>query len=169
MMCCLLTELKEDITNFARERLMMTPDTQNTPTDAPDEVSTDHAATDNTPQMEPIKPPISYDDFVKLDLRIATITEAEYHPNADRLIKLQLNDGTAEGRQICAGIRGHYEPDELVGKQLVIVANLEPRKIRGEMSYGMLLAASDKTTDPDNMQVIVITPDKPLPPGSTIS
>src|SRR5690606_37953939 len=82
------------------------------------------------------KPEVSYDDFVKLDLRIAKITQAEPHPNADRLLRLQLDDGSGTPRQTCAGIRGHYQPEELVGKSIVIVANLAPRKIRGEESRG---------------------------------
>ena len=86
------------------------------------------------------KPTITYEDFAKLDLRVATIVQAENHPNADKLICLQIDLGT-EQRQIIAGIRGHYEPTDLVGKQIVVVANLAPRKMRGLESQGMLLAA----------------------------
>ncbi|MFI4897315.1 MAG: methionine--tRNA ligase, partial [Phycisphaerales bacterium JB059] len=82
------------------------------------------------------KAEISFDDFVKLDLRVATVIEAEPHPNADRLLKLQVDDGSGTPRQICAGVREHYEAQDLVGKQIVIVANLAPRKIRGEESRG---------------------------------
>lgn len=70
------------------------------------------------------KPEISFDEFAKVDLRVAVITEAEFHPNADRLLKLQLDDGSGTPRQICAGIKGHYEPGDLVGKRIIIVANL---------------------------------------------
>jgi methionyl-tRNA synthetase len=101
-----------------------------------------------TPETAPHpagKPEITIDDFLKIDLRVATVKSCEPHPNADRLLKLQLDDGTPDGRQICAGLRGIYEPDDLVGKQIVIVANLAPRKMRGEMSQGMLLAASDES------------------------
>lgn len=117
------------------------------------------------------KDPITYDDFAKIDLRVATVAKAEYHPNADRLLKLQLDDGTENGRQICAGIRGHYEPEDLVGRQIIIVANLEPRKIRGEISNGMLCAASDLSADPqtEHGSVILLMPDKPVTPGSSIS
>lgn len=86
---------------------------------------------------------IPFEDFAKIDLRVATITKAEFHPNADKLLKLRLDDGTPEGRQVCAGIRQWYDPATLVGKQVVIVANLAPRTIRGEISQGMVLAASD--------------------------
>ena len=88
-------------------------------------------------------PAIAYDLFSKIDLRVATVLAAEAHPNADKLLKLKLDDGTPEGRQVCAGVRAWYDPATLVGKQVVIVANLEPRMLRGEVSAGMILAASD--------------------------
>ncbi len=115
--------------------------------------------------MDP-KPTIQIDDFLKLDLRVATIIAAEPHPNADRLVKLQIDLGF-EQRQICAGIKQYYEPETLIGKQVVVVANLEPRKIRGEISNGMLLAASAKDGD-ELTDVVVINPSKPVPPGSTV-
>jgi len=122
--------------------------------------------------MTPIKDSIKFEDFAKIDFRVATIKEAEAHPNADRLIKIQLDDGSEEGRQICAGIREHYQPEDLIGKQVIVVANLEPRKIRGEISNGMLLAGST-LADPDNPEsersVILLTTMAPLPSGSTIS
>lgn len=115
------------------------------------------------------KPMIPFDDFIKLDLRVATIKHAEVHPNADRLLKIQLDDGTAEGRQVCAGIKEWYEPESLIGRQVIIVANLEPRKIRGEMSQGMILAASDSGTTEDDRSVVILTMDKPVKPGSMVS
>ncbi|MFB0986360.1 MAG: hypothetical protein QMB94_08665, partial [Phycisphaerales bacterium] len=92
--------------------------------------------------IEPL-PNIDFELFSKLDLRVATVTACELHPNADKLLKVTLDDGTPEGRQVCAGVKAWYEPESLVGKQVVIVANLEPRKLRGEISQGMILAASD--------------------------
>jgi len=89
---------------------------------------------------EPI-PTIKFEDFAKLDLRVATVLSAEPHPNADKLLKIRLDDGTPEGRQVCAGIKAWYDPAALVGRQVVIVANLEPRQLRGEASQGMILAA----------------------------
>lgn len=120
------------------------------------------------------KPEISFDDFTKLDLQVATITQAELHPNADRLLKIQLDDGTEGGRQVCAGIRAWYDPEQLVGKQVVIVANLQPRKIRGELSQGMILAASsdrpaEAPNDEGQTDVILLTPDRPAAPGSRVS
>ena len=107
---------------------------------------------------------ITYDDFQKLDLRVATVVQAEAHPNADKLIVLQIDLG-AEKRQIVAGLRAYYEPAALVGKQIIVVANLAPRMMRGLESKGMLLAASSE----DHSQVIVLTPERPLAPGARVS
>ena len=82
-------------------------------------------------------------DFVKLQLRVAVITHAESHPNADRLLKLTLDAGEAEPRTVCAGIAEAYQPDELIGRRVTLLANLKPRKIRGIVSQGMLLAAGE--------------------------
>jgi len=124
--------------------------------------------TDTPTTTEPFKPAIVFDDFLKLDLRVATIVACEYHPNADRLLKVQLDDGTADGRQVCAGIRGYYEPEKLVGKQVIIAANLEPRTIRGEISQGMILAASN-VKDGAERDVIVLQPQRETAPGSVVS
>ena len=124
-------------------------------------------------------PNIPYELFAKLDLRVATVVRAEPHPNADKLLKLTLDDGTPAGRQVCAGIKAWYAPEQLVGKQVVIVANLEPRMLRGEVSQGMVLAASDlregaapaadAKPGADLRDVIVVTVDKPVKPGSKVS
>lgn len=115
------------------------------------------------------KPIVAFEDFAKLDLRVAKVVSAEDHPNADRLFKLQLDDGSGTPRQICAGIKGHYTTDELVGKLIVIVANLAPRTIRGEESRGMLLAASDAQKGDEERSVVVMTPSSDIAPGSTVS
>ena len=104
---------------------------------------------------------ISIDDFRKVELKVATVKSAEVHPNADNLIVLQVDLGS-EQRQICAGIRNHYTPEELVGKQVVVVANLETAKLRGLESQGMLLAASD------DGRVIILTPEKPVLAGALV-
>src|SRR5947208_17183979 len=101
----------------------------------------------------PLPNVIQYDDFAKLELRVATVIECQAHPNADKLLVLQIDLGT-EKRQICAGLRQHYAPEQLVGKQIVVVANLAPRTMRGEVSQGMLLAATDAVSG----QVICVTP-----------
>ncbi len=118
----------------------------------------------------PLKPEISFDEFAKVDLRIATIVEAEPHPDADRLLRLQLDDGSGQPRQICAGVKAYYNPADLVGKQIVIVANLAARKIRGEESRGMLLAASDAPKDGGaDRGVVLLTPMGPIANGSIVS
>ncbi|MEM8756233.1 MAG: methionine--tRNA ligase subunit beta [Planctomycetota bacterium] len=118
--------------------------------------------------VEP-KPEITFEDFAKVDLRVATIREAEPHPNADRLLRLQLDDGTGTPRQICAGIRGQYDPAELVGQQIIIVANLAARTIRGEESRGMLLAASSAPKGEGDRSVVVLTPMSAIETGSVVS
>jgi methionyl-tRNA synthetase len=85
---------------------------------------------------------ISFDQFSKIDLRVAEVIEAEKIPKTDKLLKLQIKIGQ-ETRQIVAGIAEHYEIDQIIGKQIIVVANLEPTKIRNEISKGMLLAAKD--------------------------
>ena len=116
------------------------------------------------------KPQITFDDFAKVDLRVAEITRAEAHPNADRLLRLEVDDGSGEPRQICAGIRGYYEPESLVGKRIVIVANLAARTIRGEESRGMLLAASHTAGEGGaERDVVLLTPVGEVPPGSVVS
>lgn len=113
------------------------------------------------------KPVITYDDFAKLDLRVATVLSAQPHPNADRLLKLQIDLGDHQ-RQICAGIKLFYDPPStLVGKQIIVVANLQSRTIRGEPSEGMLLAASVHEGDQVSDVVVVEMP-KPVPAGSPI-
>ncbi|MDP6636931.1 MAG: methionine--tRNA ligase subunit beta [Phycisphaerae bacterium] len=128
-------------------------------------------AQDPTPNTEEPqdtgKPTITYDDFCRLDLRIGTIKEAGDHPNADRLVVLQVDLGD-QTRQIVAGIKAYCEPESLVGKQIVVVTNLAPRKMRGMESNGMLLAAS--VTEGDELRdVVVLSTDKPVPPGSSVS
>lgn len=121
------------------------------------------------------KPQITFEEFAKVDLRIARVVSAEPHPNADKLLKLQLDDGSGTPRQICAGIRANYQPEELVGRLIVIVANLAPRMIRGEESRGMLLAASDipkeaATADPNAVRrVVVLQPAGEIPAGGIVS
>lgn len=132
---------------------METP--QNPPTPAP--------ATPATPAV-PAANVIQYDDFARVELRVATVLECKAHPNADKLLVLQIDLGT-EKRQICAGLRQHYAPEALVGKQVIVVANLAPRTMRGEVSQGMLLAA----TDPATAKVIVVSPSEQVAPGSKVS
>src|SRR3954471_19379149 len=127
-------------------------------------------AIDPNAKPEP-KPQITFEEFAKVDLRTAKVLSCEAHPSADRLYKLQLDDGSGQPRQICAGIRQAYTPEELVGKTIVIVANLAPRMIRGEESRGMLLAASNAPKDSAgaDRRVVILTSLSDMPPGSIIS
>jgi methionyl-tRNA synthetase len=107
-----------------------------------------------------IKPEVTIEDFGKIDLRVATIIEAERVPKAKKLLKLKIDLGPK--RTIVAGIAEHYSAEELVGKQIIIVANLKPAKLMGILSEGMLLAAVD-----DNA-VTLATLDKPVEPGTPL-
>jgi len=107
---------------------------------------------------------ISFDEFARIDLRVARVLECVAHPNADKLLVLKVDLGT-EQRQLCAGIKGHYDPASLVGRLIVVVANLAPRTMRGMESQGMLLAAST----PDHSRIILLQPDAEIEPGSKVS
>ena len=104
---------------------------------------------------------ITIDRFRELELKVATVTAAEPHPNADRLLVLRVDLG-GEQRQIVAGIRAHYAPETLVGRQVVVVANLEPAMLRGVESQGMLLAASSGD------RVVLVRPDDPVTAGAVV-
>ncbi len=125
------------------------------------------------PTKPEAKPQITFDQFAQIDLRVAKVIQAENHPSADRLLKLQVDDGSGTPRQICAGIRGSYTPEELVGRLIIIVANLAPRIIRGQESRGMLLAASDTpkdAVDPNApRRVVVLSPSADIAPGAIVS
>jgi len=108
-----------------------------------------------------MKPTVTYDDFARLDLRVATVLAARDHPNVDKLMLLSIRVGE-EQKQIVAGIRGHYTPEELTGRQIVVINNLEEAVLRGEESQGMLLAASDGDA------VVLLRPDRQCEAGAGI-
>ena len=114
------------------------------------------------------KPPqsdvISMQDFAKIKLRIGRVIDVSDHPNADKLMVMKVDLGD-EQRQLCAGLKGYYTPEQLMGKNLVIVTNLPPRTMRGVESNGMLLAA----VTPGYSQVVVLTTESDIPPGSEVS
>jgi methionyl-tRNA synthetase len=110
-----------------------------TPTAAPAPATEAPAAANNG--YTPLAPQITIDDFAKVDLRVAVIKHAEKVKNADKLLRLEVDLGF-EQRQIVAGIALAYEPEKLIGRKIVIVANLAPRKLKGLESNGMLVAAS---------------------------
>jgi len=105
---------------------------------------------------------ITIEEFGRVDLRVGTIRAAAPHPNADRLLVLQVDVGEAQPRQLVAGIRAAYDPRFLVGQQIVVVANLKPAMLRGVESQGMLLAASD----PDGLSVLA--PGRRFAPGTKV-
>jgi methionyl-tRNA synthetase len=104
---------------------------------------------------------ITFEEFQKLDLRIARITEAANHPNADKLIVMKIDVGGVE-KQIVAGLRQYYKSEDLVGRKVVVVNNLAPAKLRGIESNGMLLAADTGSN------VVILTPEKDVPVGSKV-
>ncbi len=106
---------------------------------------------------------ITFDDFKKIELKIATILEAERIEGSEKLVKLQVNLGVEMGkRQIVAGIGLVYQLEDLIGKQIVVVANLEPKILMNQESQGMLLAADD------NDKPILLIPGKEAPNGCEI-
>jgi methionyl-tRNA synthetase len=115
------------------------------------------------PQTSNLKPQIQYDDFAKLDLKVATITAAEKVAKADKLLKLEVDLGF-EKRTIVSGIALHFKPEDIIGKQVVIVANLAPRKMKGIESNGMILMAEDK-----DGKLKFINPDDATANGSPVS
>jgi len=104
---------------------------------------------------------ITIDDFARMELRVAKVLSAEQHPNADKLIVMRIDLGD-EKRQIVAGLRDWYSPEDLAGRSIVVVANLQPAVLRGVESKGMLLAAQSGN------DVVILTPEKELPPGSKV-
>jgi len=104
---------------------------------------------------------ISFEDFQKIDLRVAKIIEAEKIEGSEKLLKLIVDLGN-EKRQLVAGIAKYYQPEDLIGKEIVVVANLESKKLMGIESQGMLLAA-DKEGEP-----VILIPEKEVPPGTKV-
>ncbi len=104
---------------------------------------------------------LTFDDFKKMELRVAKVISAEKVEGADKLLKLQVDLGT-EQRQVVAGMALWYTPEDMVGREVVMIANLKPAVIRGVESQGMLLAADQEGA------AVLLQPDKEVPPGSTV-
>jgi methionine--tRNA ligase beta chain len=104
---------------------------------------------------------VSYEDFRKLELKVAEIKEVNDHPNADRLYVLTIDLGDKQ-KQIVAGIKASYQKEDLIGKQVVVIDNLEPAILRGVESQGMLLAASDETG------ITIVSPLRQIKSGSVV-
>ena len=115
-------------------------------------------------QASEFEPFISIDDFTKVDLRIAKIVSAEHVEGAAKLIKLMLDIGEPQPRQVFAGIKSAYDPATLVGRLTVMVANLAPRKMKFGMSEGMVLAASGE----GNPGLFILSPDAGAQPGMRV-
>jgi methionyl-tRNA synthetase len=114
-------------------------------------------------EAKPVKPEIVYDDFAKLDLKVGTILKAEKVEKADKLLKLEIDLGF-EVRTIVSGIALHFSPEEIINKQVVVVANLAPRKMRGIESNGMILMAEDSTG-----KLHFVKPEHTINPGAGVS
>ena len=143
----LFEKIEDDVIEAQIQKLQATKEAN--------EAAEDHAA--------PIAENIDFEDFLKLDIRVGTVTECTKVPKADKLLQFRIDDGLS-GRTIVSGIAEHYAPEELVGKQVCFIANLPPRKLRGIESQGMILSAADRTTG----QLRVITPQGPITPGSEV-
>ncbi len=147
-----------------KTKKMNTSETPNTAATSPAEIpapaiaETENAETENAEATNLI----TFDDFVKVELKVGVIVEAERVPKADKLLRLQVDLGS-ETRQILAGIAQHYAPDEIVGQTVVAVVNLAPRTLRGYESNGMLLAASND----EGLSLVTLA--APLAPGSRVS
>jgi methionyl-tRNA synthetase len=113
-------------------------------------------------EATPAADKITIDDFKKVQLKVAKVLTAERVPKADKLLRMTIDAGEAQPRDLVAGIAQHYTPEEMVGKSIIIVANLQPAKIRGVVSNGMLLAAES------DGKVVVLGPQGELPPGSSV-
>ncbi len=105
---------------------------------------------------------VSVEEFQKLAFRIGVILEANDHPNADRLLVLKVDVGDGTPRQVVAGIKNAYQPADLIGKRVVVVANLKPATLRGVESQGMVLATQDSTG------LTLVTPERAVQPGSVV-
>ena len=124
----------------------------------------ENASEQNQSAIAEIKPTINFDDFSKLDLRVGHIISAEKMPKADKLLVLQVDLGI-EKRTVVSGIAMHFEPSEIIGKQVTLVANLAPRKLRGVESQGMILM-----TENAKGELVFVNPDQDgIPAGSDIT
>lgn len=126
-------------------------------------VSEASAETSAQPEIEPIAPTCSIDDFAKIDLRVAQVLAAEEAAGSDKLLKLTVTLGEANARTIFAGIKSAYKPETLVGRHVVVVANLAPRKMKFGTSEGMVIAAGPGGTD-----IFILSPDSGAVPGQRV-
>jgi methionyl-tRNA synthetase len=115
-------------------------------------------------EVPPVKPTVSFDDFEKLDIRVGLVKDCLRVPKSKKLLQFTIDDGTGKDRTICSGIAAFYEnPEELIGKRILFVANFEPRKMMGIESQGMILSAVDF-----DESLSVVTTTKDVKPGSQV-
>ena len=114
--------------------------------------------------QEEVKEMITFDEFTKMEMKIGEVKSCEDHPDADKLFVLKVDFGEGDDdRQLVAGLKGYYEKDSIVGKKIVVVTNLQPAKLRGVESFGMLLAAAD-----GKGAVKLLVPDGDIEKGSKV-
>jgi len=149
----LFRKMEDDEIRFQVKKLISNSKTQ----------MTDHGMEEKKEIPDRTKPEIQFDDFSRLDLRVGTVTACEKVEKTDKLLKLSIDIGS-ETRTVVSGIAQHYQAEELVGKQVVLVVNLASRKMRGIESQGMILTAEDK-----DGKLRLLKPEEPVNPGSAIS
>jgi len=130
----------------------------------PSETTTPQTNAEVSHTPEQCTPEIDIETFAKTELRVATIKHVEAVPKSKKLYQIKLDVGPLGERQIVSGLAKHYTPEDLLEKQIIVVANLKPAKLMGVESRGMLLAAS---TEGDEI-LAILNPDKPLPAGSLV-
>ena len=146
--CLLFSKIEDEAIKFQTDKLEAT-------------IKANEAA---NAEVAPVKETISFDDFQKLDIRVATVLECERVPKMKKLLKFKLDDGTPKGRTIVSGIAQWYEPEQLVGKQVLFIANLAPREFKnGLVSEGMILSAENW-----DGSISVTTVEKPVKGGSQV-
>ena len=106
---------------------------------------------------------LDFETFMEVELKVGKIIDVSDHENADKLFVVTIDDGSGDGRTICAGLKEYYTAEQMLGKSVVFVANLKPRKLRGVMSEGMMLAADDGQGG-----VRLVTIDGDISPGSEV-
>ena len=136
---------------------------ENTTPDAPETTDDQWRDSAQPLQDEPLAEECNFDDFLKVDLRVARVVAAEHIPEADKLLKLTLSLGGDQRRTVFAGIKAAYQPEELVGRLVMMVANLAPRKMRFGVSEGMVAASG-----PGKTEVFLLSPDEGAQPGQRV-
>lgn len=147
-----------------KDNTAQTPAQPNEVDTSPSDSTTPQTKVEETTTSQQCTPEIDIETFAKTELRVATIKHVESVPKSKKLYQIKLDVGPLGERQIVSGLAKHYTPEDLLEKQIIVVANLKPAKLMGVESRGMLLAAS---TEGDEI-LAILNPDKPLPAGSLV-